>query len=97
MSILEYKQFYNYFVYEESIILSETSKGKNNGRFRYEITDSNGNEMTRTELAENLNLSQSYTDALIKRCANGEGIDCFNQLGISVNDNKEKVNRLSKV
>lgn len=80
----------------KGILLKESTKGKNNGRFRYEITDSDGNEISRTELSKILNLSQSHTDLLIRKCANGENIDYFNQLGININDNKEKVNRLSK-
>lgn len=78
------------------LIKSGCNKNENNNRFRYEIYDKNGNKFNRSSLSKYLNLSQSYTDALIKRCANGISNQHFIDNGIYVIDIKNKVNRLSK-
>ena len=75
---------------------SGCNKGRNNGRFRYRIWSADGTELTRTQIAEYLNKSQSYTDSLIRRAANGEAITLFIQNKIYIEDVKGKVNRLSK-
>jgi len=66
------------------------SKWKNNGRFRYDIYDKNGNNYSRSDLSLLLNLSQSYTDALIRKAVMGEKNNYFEQYGIHVKDIKEK-------
>lgn len=82
--------------FSETIIKNETSKWKNNGRFRYDIFDKKGKNYSRTELSQLLNLSQSYTDTLIKKAANGINNAYFEKYEIYVKDIKGKVNRLSK-
>lgn len=79
-----------------AIIESGSSKGENNGRFRYEIYDNRGKIFNRTELSELLGLSQSYTDSLIKKSAEGKKNKYFDKYRIYVKDIKGKVNRLSK-
>lgn len=73
-----------------------SSKWKNNGRFRYDIYDKFGKNYSRTELAKLLNLSQSYTDTLIRKSCNGENNSYFRKYDIYVKEVKKKVNRLSK-
>lgn len=75
---------------------SGCNKGEKNGRYRYEISSIDGIKFTRTTLAEYLKKSQSYTDALIRRAANGERINLLIQNKIYIRDVKGKVNRLSK-
>ena len=82
--------------FSENAIKNQTFKGRKNGRFRYEIYDKDGHFYERTELAKLLNLSQSYTDILIKKAANGQNNPYFESEGIFVKDTKSKVNRLSK-
>lgn len=67
-----------------------TSKWKKNGRFRYDIYDIKGNNYSREQLAELLQLSQSYTDTLIKKSANGEYNKYFDKYGIYVKDTKKQ-------
>lgn len=74
----------------KSLLEHETFKGKNNPRFRYEIFDDNGNEYDRHSLSELLGLSQSFTDALIKKDANGKTNKHFDKFGIRVRDIKKK-------
>lgn len=62
--------------------------GKNNGRFRYLIVDANGDEHSRQQLATELGLSQSYTDALLKRSSEGEVVPYFSSYGITIIDTK---------
>lgn len=66
------------------------SEGKNNVRFRYEIYDDSGREYTRKELASMLGLSQSYTDGLIRKAANGINNDHFKLKHIIVKDIKKQ-------
>lgn len=75
---------------------SGCSKGENNPRFRYRITDKNGKVYSRTKLKQYLNISQSYADVIIKRAANGNVSKRLKEHGITVEDLKGKVNRLSK-
>lgn len=70
------------------LIKSGCNKGKNNGRFRYLITDSNNKEYSRQELAKLIGRSQSNTDTNIKKAANGEKIEIFNKFNIIVKDLK---------
>lgn len=78
------------------IIKNKSSEWKNNGHFRYDIYDKSGNNYSRKELSILLNLSQSYTDTLIKKAANGISNSHFEKHNIYVKDIKGKVNRLSK-
>ena len=80
----------------KGLIKSGSNKGENNGRFRYKIYDKYGRKFNRLSLKEYLGLSQSYTDALIKRYVNGENNKYFEEKQIYVKDTKNKVNRLSK-
>lgn len=48
-----------------------SARWKNNGRFKYNIFDIFGNEYSRKEFANRLGLSQSWTDVIIKRLADG--------------------------
>lgn len=80
----------------ESKIKNKSSAGEKNGRFRYKIYDKFGRIYSRQELKEYLGLSQSYTDNLIKKSANGEKNKYFEEKQIFVKDTKIKVNRLSK-
>lgn len=72
------------------------SKGENNPRFRYRVTDENGKVYSRTELSQYLKISQSYADLIIRKAANGEVNEKLKEHGITVEDLKGKVNRLSK-
>lgn len=72
------------------------TKGKKNGRFRYEILSKDGKEYTRQELAEYIGRSQSNTDSIIRRAAHGEEIEILTKNNIYIKDTKSKVNRLSK-
>lgn len=67
---------------------SGCNKGERNPRFRYKITDKNDKSYTRIELASFLKKSQSYTDALIRRAANGDVHPLFAQYNITVTDLK---------
>lgn len=67
---------------------SGSNKGNRNPRFRYKITDKNDKNYTRIELASLLKRSQSYTDALIDRAANGDVHSLFTQYDITVTDLK---------
>lgn len=58
-----------------SLLNLECNKGKNNGRFKYEIYDKDGNEYSRKNLSKLINKSQSYTDSLIKKLANNININ----------------------
>lgn len=69
---------------------SHCSEGKNNVRFRYEIYDDQGKEYSRKELAQICGLSQSYTDALIKKAANGENNYYFKSKHIIIKDIKKQ-------
>lgn len=70
-------------------LLSGCNSGKNNGRFRYEITAGKDNrEYSRVELAKLINRSQSYTDACIRRASKGEIIDIFQNYNVKVKDIK---------
>lgn len=75
---------------------TECNVGENNGRFRYKIYDESGKEYTRQSLSQFLGLSQSYTDALIKKFTLGKTNPHFEKYHIYVQDTKNKVNRLSK-
>lgn len=72
----------------DGIIRNESSKWKNNGRFRYEIFDRSGKEFNRQSLSKYLGLSQSYTDTLIRKWANGETNRYFEEKQIYVKDIK---------
>ena len=76
----------------KGLIESGVTKGKNNGRFRYEIYDKNGNEYSRKSLSKLLNKSQSYTDTLIKKIVNNISVDNDDiiKYGIYVIDIKRK-------
>lgn len=67
----------------ESLRRLKTFSGKNNPRFKY-IVKKDGKEITRTDLSKIINKSQSYTDSLIKRAANGESLDIFQNNNIKV-------------
>lgn len=71
--------------------LSGCSKGKNNPKFRYLIFDKCDNEYSRQDLASLLGLSQSRTDALIRKGSNGEAISnkAYNDNGIRIVDTKK--------
>lgn len=71
----------------EGKIRNKSSVGERNGRFRYRIYQ-NDNLISRKELKEYLCFSQSYTDALIKRAANGEDISIFTNNNIKIIDIK---------
>lgn len=73
----------------EGLISSECTKWKNNGRFRYLIKDSNNKEYSRQELAKLIGRSQSNTDTNIRKAANGENIEIFNQYNITIKDIKQ--------
>ena len=68
----------------------ESTKGTNNGRFRYHIEDTQGNTYSRAELAKLISRSQSNTDAWIKKAANGDMPQIFLDFGITVTDTKSK-------
>ena len=55
----------------KGLLRAKCTQGEKNGRFRYRIFDSNGAIYSRVELKNKLNLSQSFTDKLIKDWANG--------------------------
>lgn len=55
----------------EGLKRSGSQAGENNSRFRYMIFDKYGNKHSRKSLAKMLGISQSYTDALIYKKANG--------------------------
>lgn len=80
----------------ESRIRSGISAGKNNGMFRYAIKDKNQNEYDISSLANKLGLSYSGTYRLVKNYCSGKNNKYFLQLGISIEDIKSNVNRLSK-
>lgn len=71
------------------MIKSGCSKWKNNPRFRYEIFDKQGTEYNRNTLAKKINLSQSYTDKLMKDFVNGITNSYFEKYGIYVKDLKQ--------
>lgn len=71
----------------EGILKSGSSKGQKNGRFRYLIYF-NGNIIDRCDLSKRLNLSQSYTDRLIKLAADGKEIELFKNLNIYIKNTK---------
>lgn len=75
-----------------SALSSGCNKGSNNGRFRYIIYDKYGYGYNRKELSSCLNISQSYTDSLIKKIADGKPINNKNaiDLGLYVIDVKKK-------
>lgn len=69
----------------KGIIASGCSSGANNPRYRYQIQQ-NGIDITRIELASLLHWSQSYTDAVIRRAANGKHYSQLDQLSIQITD-----------
>ncbi len=71
------------------LLLSQSNKGKKNGRFRYNILHNN-KEISRKELTSIINKSQSYTDALIKTAASGAHVQLFESNNIIVIDTKAK-------
>lgn len=73
----------------EGIKKNGCCKGKRNPRFRYEIFDDMGKEYSRVELAQLLNLSQSHTDSLIRKAANGINNSHFESKHIIVKDTKK--------
>ena len=73
-----------------------TFANEKNPRYRYRIT-MDGYPATRQDLVKILGISQSYTDALIKRAANFESIPIFEEFSVVIEDlGLKKVNRLSK-
>lgn len=72
------------------LLLSQHNKGKNNGRFRYNILHNN-REINRKELASIINKSQSYTDTLIRTAASGVYVKLFESNNIIVIDTKAKL------
>lgn len=50
------------------------NKWKLNPRFKYLITDSNGNEYSRTDFAKIFNICQSYADVTIRKMAHGKKV-----------------------
>lgn len=66
------------------------SKGERNPKFRYRIYDKLGNQYTRTELVEKLNLAQSTINRLIKQSSNGISNKYFDEYGIFVKDTKNQ-------
>lgn len=67
----------------DGIKKSGCSSGKNNPRFRYNITI-NDAEIQRVDLPKLLGISQSYADACIKKAANGVSIKKFIENNIKV-------------
>ena len=65
-------------------------KGENNPRFRYKIYDLDGNNYSRTDLANKLNLAQSTTDKLIRDASLGINNKYFSEYGIFVKDIKNQ-------
>lgn len=68
---------------------SGSNSGHNNGRFRYMIIDEFGNEHTRQELCKELNLSQSYVDALIHKASHSENVPQFISNKLKIIDTKQ--------
>lgn len=73
----------------KGLIESKCFAGKNNPRYRYEIYDKKGKTYNRKSLMQYLNLSQSYTDTLIRKAANGKSNKYFEEKGILIKDIKK--------
>ena len=58
--------------------------------YNYDVYDDSGREYTRKELVLILGLSQSYTDELIRKAANGINNDHFKLKHIIVKDIKKQ-------
>lgn len=69
----------------KAILASGCCSGANNPRYRYQIKQ-NGTDITRIELATLLKWSQSYTDAVIRRAANGRRYSELDKLSIQITD-----------
>ena len=78
-------------------ISTEASKGKNNPRFRYEITDEDNNEYLINDLAELFECSYSCAYLRVQKYLRGNIHEDFKKHKITVTDIKGKVNRLSNV
>jgi hypothetical protein len=76
--------------------LSGCARGKNNPTYRYEIFDGKGNEYMLSELADLIGLTYAGTYRLVRRYFKGISNKYFEEFGITINDVKNKVNRLSK-
>lgn len=74
----------------EGIKNSGCFKGKKNPMFKYLITDSNGNEISRQQLCGITGYKQSTVDIKIKHAAEGKMCKKFKELGISVINTKNE-------
>ena len=76
---------------------SGAAAGENNPRFKYRIYDKHGNVLSRAELASLLGLSQSYTDAIIRKASQGKPIPVFLENQIKIIDiSRESVTTIEK-
>lgn len=75
-------------VYQKEEFVINRQQEKKNCRFRYRIYK-NDILISRKELKEYLCFSQSYTDSLIRRAANGENIPVFINNNIKIIDIKK--------
>lgn len=79
----------------ETQIKNKVHASANNSRYRYQIIY-NDKIIQRQELKEIINRSQSYTDVIIKRAANGKDIKILKEYNIKVIDIKKGQSTIEK-